>query len=126
MESVKKIMQYININKKEIGVFVVVCTSLAILSTGFVFAKEFKNPTDYDTIQDLITAIIDVVIYIMTPIITLMVIYTGFLFVQAQGNSGKLEQARTALMWTIIGAVIVLGAKGIALAVQSTVTSITG
>jgi len=55
-----------------------------------------------------------------------MVIYTGFLFVMARGNPSKIEEARTALLWTLIGGVILLGAQGITLAIQETVTSITG
>jgi hypothetical protein len=90
----------------------------------FVFAEPFGNPVIYNELKDLLDAILKTIIYILTPIITLMVIYTGFLFVQAQGNPAKLTEARTALMWCLIGAVIVLGALGISAAIKATVDEI--
>ncbi len=60
------------------------------------------------------------------PIIVLMLIYTGFKFVAAQGNSDKLAEARRILLWTLIGAGIILGANAILLAIQGTVTQIRG
>lgn len=97
-------------------------------ATQFVFAEtqNFKDPLGEGmTLEKLLMNIIRVIIYVMTPIITLMVVYTGFLFVMAQGNPGKLSEARTALMWCLIGAVIVLGAFGISMAIKSTITSVT-
>ncbi len=57
-------------------------------------------------------------------VIVFMLVYIGFLFVTAQGEPAKITAARTALLWTIVGALILLGAEAISLAIQSTVTAI--
>lgn len=41
----------------------------------------------------------------------LAIVYCGFLFLQAQGNESKLEEAKTAFYWTVIGLAILLGAS---------------
>lgn len=59
------------------------------------------------------------------PIVALAIIYCGFLFVKAQGNPEELGKAKEALMYTLIGAAILLGAVGITNLVINTVTGIT-
>jgi len=53
-----------------------------------------------------------------------MIVYTGFLFVKAQGNATAIGEARRTLMYTVIGGLVVLGSKAIALAIEATVKSI--
>lgn len=76
-----------------------------------------------------LTALIDAVLSFIVKdvgpvVITLMLVYCGFLFVAAQGNEEKLGQARTALMWTVIGAIILLGAVTIEAVISNTVSSL--
>lgn len=97
---------------------------LFLASIHVVFAEPFVNPLIYDELKDLLGAIVKTAVYILTPIVTLAVVYTGFLFVQAQGNPAKLSEARMALMWCLIGGVIILGAAGISSAIQGTVNNI--
>lgn len=87
---------------------------------------QFENPIAAGNLYDLLVAILNSIIYIVFPIIVMMIIYTGFLFVSAQGNPSKLEEARRALLWTIIGAIVILGSKALALAIQATVKNIQG
>lgn len=58
------------------------------------------------------------------PIIALAIIYCGFLFVAARGNSEKLSTAKDALLYTIIGSAILLGAWAIAQLISETVFSL--
>lgn len=84
-----------------------------------------ENPLgSVDDIPSFIKAVITAVLYIGVPIVALAIIYTGFLFVSAQGNSEKLTKAKKALLYTLIGAVLLLGAFVIANAIQSTVHEI--
>ncbi len=55
-----------------------------------------------------------------------MLLYSGFLFVLARGNAEKLGEAKKALMYTLIGAAIVLGAKGLATIIENTVVNLAG
>ena len=71
-------------------------------------------------IQILLTGALKVGI----PIVALAVIYCGFLFVAARGNSEKLTKAKDALLYTLIGAAILLGSWAIASLISATVTGL--
>ena len=79
------------------------------------------NPIKYSDLMSFINALIEIVIQIGTPILVLAVIYVGFLFVQASGKPEKLKEAKDALVYTLIGAAIVLGAFIISAAIKGTV-----
>lgn len=83
------------------------------------------NPLQFDTLPDFLYAILNIAIVIMFPIVVLMIVYTGYLFLAAQGNPNKLEEAKRALLWTVIGGLIVLGSYALALGIQATVNSLT-
>lgn len=55
----------------------------------------------------------------------IFIIYSGFLFVTARGNETKLATAKKAFMYAAIGTAILLGALGISIAIQNTISSIT-
>jgi hypothetical protein len=76
------------------------------------------------TLPDLIKAVLTDAIKIGIPIVSLAIIYCGFLFVFARGNSEKITKAKEALLWTLIGAAILLGALTIANIIASTVTAL--
>jgi hypothetical protein len=105
---------------------------VALLSSAFTWNvtyaadAEFTNPLGNVTLYEFLVKILNALIYILFPIIVLMIVYTGFLFVAAQGNEQKLREARRALMWTVIGALVVLGSKALALAIEATVKGIAG
>ncbi len=84
-------------------------------------ASQISNPIKYDDLMSFINALIEIVIQIGTPILVLAVIYVGFLFVQASGKPEKLNEAKNALVYTLIGAAIVLGAFIISAAIKGTV-----
>lgn len=71
-----------------------------------------------------LTNILNFVVNIGTVVVILMLVYVGFLFVVARGVPGKIEEARKALLWTVVGALILLGAKAIAIGIQATVQAI--
>lgn len=75
---------------------------------------KLKNPLEFDTIPDLLVAILNVVIVIAVPIIVLFIIYAGFLYVTARGNAEQVKTATRALTYAIIGGVLILGAVAIA------------
>jgi len=75
-------------------------------------------------LESFLNSILRFVIRIGTIAIILMLIYIGYLFVVAQGAPGKIEEARRALLWTIVGALILLGAQAIALGIEATVKAI--
>jgi hypothetical protein len=83
------------------------------------------NPLGAGTnINTLITDILQLVVRLGSVVVILMLVYIGFLFVAAQGEPAKLQQARSALMWTIVGALVLLGAEAIAQGIQATVSAL--
>lgn len=76
------------------------------------------------TIPQFVADILKFVVQIGTVVVILMLVYIGFLFVTAQGEPGKISEARQALLYTIIGALILLGAQVIASGIQATVNAL--
>lgn len=69
-------------------------------------------------------SILSVVIRFGTIIVILMLVFVGYKFVVAQGEPGKITEARQMLMWTVVGALILLGAQVIATGIQATVSAL--
>lgn len=85
----------------------------------------FKNPLGSTSdFAGLINNILGVLIQIGVPVLVIFIVYTGYLFVSAQGNEKKIEEAKMALFWAVIGGAVLLGAKVIATAVQNTVKAV--
>ena len=85
----------------------------------------FLNPLQFTSLDQFLTALLEVIIQIGFPIVVLAIIWTGFLFVKARGDVEGLKEARRAFFWTLIGALLVLGAFVLSELIQSTVNEIT-
>lgn len=106
-------------------VFSMPILSFAVDVDGDLSGGKIINPlNNITTIEGLIKIILEGALKIGIPVIALAIIYCGFLFVAARGNSEKIGEAKSALMYTLIGAAILLGAWGIALLIQNTVLSL--
>jgi hypothetical protein len=83
-----------------------------------------ENPIHVNTLMEFVEKILNIVVTIGIPIIAIFIIYAGFLFVTARGDSGKLNTAKDTLLWTIVGAAVILGSWILAKAVCQTVSEI--
>ncbi len=93
--------------------------------TGVKIDSGIKNPIPgIGTIPDFIQSILQFVLYLAVPLIVLAIIYSGFLFVMAAGNTEKLGKAKKTLLYTLIGAALLLGSYVIAGAIKGTVEEI--
>lgn len=101
-------------------------TPLALFADSFPCGEgKICNPIPgIGSIPDLIKTLLEGVLKIGIPIIALAIIYSGFLFVFARGNSEKLTKAKDALLYTLIGAAILLGSWAIAKMISATVTGL--
>jgi len=76
-------------------------------------------------IPSIITAVLqNIVMPLASVLVVLAILYSGFKFVIAQGKPKEIEEARSGLLWVLIGALVLLGATGISAALKSTVDSI--
>ena len=92
-------------------------------STNVTLINPLKGGGNLET---FLLNILDFVIRIGTIFVILMLVYVGFLFVKAQGEPAEITKARAALLWTVVGALILLGSKAIAIAIGATVTALGG
>lgn len=98
-----------------------------------VFAQEnspiadvngIENPTESSSLQEFLGKILEAIVTLLYPILVLALVYSGFLFVTAQGNPQKLQKARTVLKWVIVGAVIIFARWLIADIIGTTVNEV--
>jgi len=83
-------------------------------SPGFTKVIGFKK------FEDVIAAVLDVVVQIGVIVVVLAIIYAGFLFVTAQGSDDKIEKAKRTFFWVVIGAIVVLGANALSDVIKNT------
>lgn len=83
------------------------------------------NPIQYSNFSDFVAKITTTAANVLMPFVVLAFVYSGFLFIKAQGNQKGLEEAKTAIWYSIIGAFILFGAWGFAHIIGTTVSTIT-
>lgn len=79
------------------------------------------NPICTNSLAEFLAKLLKLVAQILFPIIVLFLVYVGFLFVSSQGNPEKIKEAREYFFWAIVGALLVLGAEALSLAIKATV-----
>ncbi|MBS3904051.1 MAG: hypothetical protein KGZ39_08695 [Simkania sp.] len=82
------------------------------------------NPISVDNLNGFIKIILEGIIKIGIPIIAIALVYSGFLFVEAMGDPGKLKKAKDAFVYCFIGAAILLGSWALAQMISDTVLQI--
>ena len=68
---------------------------------------------------DLARAIARFLLQIAIPIVVIIIIYAGVLFLISQGNKDKIVQARKTLLYAVIGLAIILIGQGFVTLVRS-------
>jgi hypothetical protein len=77
-----------------------------------------------NSIPTFIRILLEGLLRIGIPVAALALIYCGFLFVIARGNSEKINTAKEALLYTCVGCGVLLGAWGFATIISNTVQSL--
>lgn len=65
------------------------------------------NPISSDSISALIGRVITAVLGVVGSIALLMVIYGGFTWMLAAGNSEKIKKGRDIIVWAMLGLVVI-------------------
>ncbi|MBI5645029.1 hypothetical protein HY970_02915 [Candidatus Kaiserbacteria bacterium] len=103
---------------------VFICATLVHAQQGS--GAQLQNPVRYPDITQFLAGALRVMVMIALPIISLFIVYSGFLFVAARGNEGKLTEAKQNFVYVIIGATLILGAWVLATLIGGTVSQLTG
>lgn len=94
---------------------------------GFVLvthAQGLTNPIAEQSLYCFLHDILGAFILIVFPVVVLMLVYSGFLLVTAQGNPTKIQEARMWFFWVVVGGLIILGAQALTWAIEATVNDI--
>lgn len=97
--------------------------SLVLLLSPFFVATaapKIDNPITAPTFDIFLQDILEVIVRLGAMILVIMLIYSGYLFITAQGKDEELQKAKNAFKWTVIGGVILIGATAIAAAITGT------
>jgi hypothetical protein len=98
--------------------------SVAFAQTQTGYLGNPLNP-DYSTIPNFIAGALKVLVMVSLPVISFFIVYSGFLFLTAQGSEEGLSKAKRNFMYVILGAILILGAWVIATLIGGTVTQLT-
>ena len=72
-----------------------------------------ENPLKAKSFEDLINRLIDFIFKLAIMIAPIMIIVAGFYFITAAGEPEKINTAKKIILWTLIGLLVVLSAKGL-------------
>ncbi len=100
-----------------------------MVTVPYALAAGLENPLENSGIysfEKFVELLLKAVINIGLPIAVLSIVYSGFLFVTAQGNVTKIEEAKKTFYYTIIGVALFLGSWTLAIIVRNTIGLLTG
>lgn len=84
----------------------------------------FGDPLADKAIRDILEGFIQAVMYIGVVALAAFIVWTGFLFVAAQGSEDGLRKAKQMAIWVSIGGAIILGMWLIYTLVDNTLASL--
>lgn len=73
----------------------------------------FKNPLNAQSFTQLADNIVNFLLTIAVPIVIIMVIWAGLLFMTAGGNTDRIQQGKDTLLWTAIGIGVLMISKSV-------------
>lgn len=93
----------------------------ALPSLALAAIEPLENPTNVPTLYDFIREVLTIVVKIGIPVATVFIIWSGFLFLTAQGDEAQLTKAKHSFVWACVGTAVLLGAWLLATAIKSTI-----
>jgi len=82
------------------------------------------NPLKVTSVTGVVDLIIGIVLRIAFIVAVLAIMYSGFLFVKAQGNEQEITKAKEVFWNTVIGVALIFGASGLVKIIQVTLDAI--
>lgn len=86
-------------------------------------SQSLNNPTVFTSTTDLFVAVLNILMIISTPIVVFFIILAGFKYVTARGNPQQIEEASKALLYGVIGGVVILASTAILAIIKNLVSS---
>ena len=98
-------------NKK--ATFSILISFLLLIPLTTILGVTLENPIGAENFGQLVDRIIDIFFTLALYVTPLMIVIAGLLFVTAAGNPNQVQTARNILLYSLIGFLIILVAKGI-------------
>lgn len=92
--------------------------------SGLGFTLENPLGSDVDSVPSVIEKLLKLIFVIGTPLVAVVIIYSGFLYVSSMGDPGKIKEAKAMLLNALIGGALLLGSFVIARLISGTVEQI--
>jgi hypothetical protein len=105
------------------------CAALPALGqsqNSSIAGEGLQNPLKFPNMQKFIEGVLQSIVMIALPIITIFIVYSGFLFISARGNEAKLSNAKNNFTYVIIGTILILSAWVLATLIGGTVSQLLG
>jgi hypothetical protein len=99
--------------------------SNAFIPHAYAQSGYLPNPLGVSNLYDFLLLLVRLVVrWFIYPAIIVMWVWSGFAYVEAQGNPEKLSKAHNWLLWAVISTVVVLMTEGFLFALRGTVQQI--
>jgi len=95
--------------RKYLSLILLIATFIPLAVQGVTI----DNPLAANSFAELIDAIINIIFYLAVAIAPIMFIVAGFYFITAAGEPEKILIAKKMILWTFIGLLVVVSAKGL-------------
>ena len=108
---------------KQISLIVITFVLVFYQSAAAQQTVEIVNPLkNTGSVQELIATFVDWIINLGVVVVVLAFVYTGFQYVAARGNPEGIKKSHAAFLWTVIGTLVLIGAKVLTEVLKNTLT----
>ena len=76
-------------------------------------SAKLDNPIGISYIPDIISRIIKIILGLVGTVSLIVFIYAGFLWITAQGKPDQINKGRQAMLWAVVGIVVVFSSYAI-------------
>lgn len=90
-------------------------------SASLASAEALKDPLGGQNLTQILDSITTKVAEIIGPVAGIMFIVAGVFYLTSAGNPGRIETAKTCLIYAVVGTAIALSAGAISAAITSTI-----
>ncbi len=74
---------------------------------------DIPNPIHETTLTGIINRVIDFMLVISIPLLTIFIIFGAYKILTAGGNAANLKTGKNIILWAVVGFAIILISKGI-------------
>ena len=106
-------LKNLNFMKKYLSKLLILLLIISFFLPYSVEGVTIENPLKAKTFWELIDNIINFIFYLAIAIAPIMFIIAGFYFITAAGDPEKINTAKKMILWTLVGLLIVMSAKGL-------------